>query len=75
MLILFLQVERMAKKLALVPEDGASLPIYLLSYLQSFLLVKAVSPIPKSELDDEPIDAEALNTYEILQRARYTIPK
>lgn len=64
------QVEKMARKLALVPEDGASLPVYLLSYLQSFLLVKAVSPIPKHELDDEPIDVEALDTYDILQRAR-----
>lgn len=61
----------MARKLALVPEEGASLPIYLLSYLQSFLLVKAVSPIPKHELDDQPIDAESLDTYQVLQRARY----
>ncbi|XP_012281566.1 MICOS complex subunit Mic60 isoform X1 [Orussus abietinus] len=67
----FLQVENMARRLALVPETGASLPIYVLSYLQSFLLVKAVGPIPKSELDDEPIDVEALNTYDILHRARY----
>lgn len=64
------QVEQMARKLALVPEEGASLPVYLLSYLQSFLLVTAVSPIPKSELDDQPIDAAALDTYDVLQRAR-----
>ncbi|XP_016841052.1 MICOS complex subunit Mic60 isoform X5 [Nasonia vitripennis] len=71
----FLKVEQMARKLALVPEEGASLPIYLLSYLQSFLLVKAVSPIPKRELDDEPIDVDSLNTYEVLQRARYWLDR
>uniref|UniRef100_A0ABD2WPS8 MICOS complex subunit MIC60 n=2 Tax=Trichogramma kaykai TaxID=54128 RepID=A0ABD2WPS8_9HYME len=71
----FIKVEQMARKLALVPEEGASLPIYLLSYLQSFLLVKAVSPIPKHELDDQPIDAESLNTYEVLQRARYWLDR
>ena len=64
----------MARKLALVPEEGASLPIYVLSYLQNMLLVKAVSPIPKRELDDEPIDVAALDTYDILQRARYVYP-
>ncbi|XP_046422105.1 MICOS complex subunit Mic60 isoform X1 [Neodiprion fabricii] len=71
----FLKVENMARRLALVPENGASLPIYLLSYLQSFLLVKAVSPIPKAELDDQPIDPSALSTYDVLQRARYWLDR
>lgn len=60
----------MARRLALVPEEGGSLPMYLLSYLQSFLLIKAISPIPKKELEDEPIEVESLNTYDILHRAR-----
>ena len=63
----------MARKLALVPEQGASLPIYLLSYLQNLLLVKAVSPIPRKELEDEPIDVSTFDTFDILQRARYVI--
>lgn len=71
----FLKVEDMARRLALVPEEGASLPVYLLSYLQSFLLVKEASPIPKSEINDEPIDVESLNTYDILQRARYWLDR
>ncbi|XP_046741697.1 MICOS complex subunit Mic60 isoform X2 [Diprion similis] len=71
----FLKVENMARRLALVPENGASLPIYLLSYLQSFLLVKAASPIPKSELDDQPIDPSELSTYDVLQRARYWLDR
>jgi len=54
----------------MVPEGGAALPIYLLSYLQSFLIIKMANSIPKRELEDEPIDVDSLNTYDILQRAR-----
>ncbi|XP_015110456.1 MICOS complex subunit Mic60 [Diachasma alloeum] len=71
----FLKVEHMARRLALVPAEGASLPIYLLSYLQSFLLVKAISPISKSELSDEPIDVSKLDTYDVLDRARYWLDR
>lgn len=60
----------MARRLALVPEEGASLPIYILSYLQNFLLLKAKSPIPKRELSDEPIDPSLLDTHDVLNRAR-----
>lgn len=60
----------MARRLAMVPAEGAALPVYLLSYLQSFLIIKTANPIPKSELEDEPIDVDSLNTYDILQRAR-----
>ncbi|KAH0554787.1 MICOS complex subunit Mic60 isoform X1 [Cotesia glomerata] len=71
----FLKVEHMARRLALVPEEGASLPIYFLSYLQNFLLVKAETPITKSELSDEPIDVNKLDTYDILNRARYWLDR
>ncbi|KAL6446564.1 hypothetical protein ACFW04_001238 [Cataglyphis niger] len=71
----FLKVESMARRLAMVPEEGAALPIYFLSYLQSFLIIKTVGPIPKTELEDEPIDVSSLNTYDILQRARYWLDR
>ncbi|KAJ9580047.1 hypothetical protein L9F63_004284, partial [Diploptera punctata] len=67
----FLKVEHLARRLALVPEEGGSLPLYLLSYLQSFLLIKAVNPMPAAELADEPVDISQLDTYDILERARY----
>lgn len=66
----FLKVEKVARKLALVPEGGGSLPIHFLSYLQSLLLVKAASPIPQAELNDEEVDFSKLSTNDILQRAR-----
>lgn len=66
----FLKVEKVARKLALVPDAGGSLPRYFLSYLQSFLLFRSVNPIPTSELDDQPVDISKLDTYDILERAR-----
>ncbi|XP_011872045.1 PREDICTED: MICOS complex subunit Mic60 isoform X2 [Vollenhovia emeryi] len=71
----FLKVESVARRLAMVPEGGAALPIYLLSYLQSFLIIKTANSIPKRELEDEPIDVDSLNTYDILQRARYWLDR
>nr|XP_050853950.1 MICOS complex subunit Mic60 isoform X2 [Vespula vulgaris] len=69
----FLDIEKQARRLALVPEEGAALPIHLLSYLQSVLIVN--TDIPKSEIEDSPIDVNALNTYDILQRARYWLDR
>lgn len=66
----FLKVERVARRLALVPEDGGRLPLYFLSFLQSMLLINAPNPIPQAELADEKIDFSKLDTYDILQRAR-----
>ncbi|KAG5895708.1 hypothetical protein JTB14_021401 [Gonioctena quinquepunctata] len=71
----FLKVEKVARTVALVPEEGAALPIHILSYLQSFLLIKAASPIPQNELNDEKVDFGKLNTNEILQRARYWLDR
>lgn len=66
----FLKVERMCKRLALVPEGGGGLPLFFLSFLQSMLLIQAVNPIPQAEIEDEKIDFGCLNTFDILQRAR-----
>ncbi|XP_020296088.1 MICOS complex subunit Mic60 isoform X4 [Pseudomyrmex gracilis] len=71
----FLKIEGVARRLAMVPEEGAALPVYLLSYLQNFLIIKTANPIPKCELEDEPIDVDLLNTYDILQRARYWLDR
>ncbi|XP_054001785.1 MICOS complex subunit Mic60 isoform X6 [Hylaeus anthracinus] len=71
----FLKVEEVAKRLALVPEQGAALPVYFLSYLQNFLMIKSATSIPQSELEDKPIDTQCLNTYDILHRARYWLDR
>lgn len=66
----FLKVEKVARTVALIPEEGAALPIHVLSFFQSLLLINAASPIPQSELNDEKVDFTKLNTNDILQRAR-----
>jgi len=67
----FLKVEKVCRQLSLVPEGGARLPLHVLSFLQSILLLKAASPIPQAELEDEAVDFSKLSTNDVLQRARY----
>ncbi|XP_049777643.1 MICOS complex subunit Mic60 isoform X2 [Schistocerca cancellata] len=71
----FLKVERIARRLALLPERGGSLPLYFFSYLQSLFLINAVDPIPQAELSDEPVNLAHLDTFDILQRARYWLDR
>ncbi|KAH8311824.1 hypothetical protein KR044_008198 [Drosophila immigrans] len=67
----FLNVERIARRLALVPENGGSLPMYFLSFLQSLFIVRPDNPISRDELENKPFDYNKLDTYDILNRARY----
>ncbi|XP_055676725.1 MICOS complex subunit Mic60 [Lutzomyia longipalpis] len=67
----FLKVDRLARRLALVPDTGARLPMYILSYLQSIFILTPDNPISKEELKDEIVDFSKLDTYDILNRARY----
>nr|CAD7408530.1 unnamed protein product [Timema poppensis] len=71
----FLKIEREARRLALVPDTGAPLPVYFLSYLQSFFLIPNVRTISQAELGDEPVSFEELDTYDILLRARYWVDR
>ncbi|XP_076265230.1 inner membrane mitochondrial protein mitofilin isoform X2 [Rhynchophorus ferrugineus] len=71
----FLKVEKVARTVDLIPAEGAALPVHILSYIQSFLLIKAASPIPQSELNDEKVDFSKLTTNDILQRARYWLDR
>lgn len=66
----FLKVEKIARRLALVPENGARLPTYILSYLQSMFIATQSEPITKDELLNKEIDFSKLDTYDILNRAR-----
>lgn len=71
----FLNVERLARKVALVPESGANIPVYILSYLQSVFILKPDEPISKDELQNKKFDYSKLDTYDILNRARYFIDR
>lgn len=69
----FIKVEKLARRLAIVPAEGARIPIYLLSFLQSVFILTPDNPISKEELNNEPIDFSTLDTYDILNRAKYAI--
>lgn len=69
----FVKVEKLARQLALVPAEGARLPIYLLSFLQALFIIRPSNPITEEELNNEPVDFSQFDTYDILNRAKYWI--
>lgn len=71
----FIKVEEVSRRLALVPAEGARLPMYFLSYLQATLIARPDVPISKDELEDKPFDFSKLDTYDILNRARYWLDR
>ncbi|XP_055853064.1 MICOS complex subunit Mic60 isoform X2 [Episyrphus balteatus] len=71
----FLNVEKVARKVALVPEGGARLPIYLLSYLQSLFILSSDNPVSNNELENKTIDFSKIDTYDILNKARYFVDR
>lgn len=71
----FIKVEEVSRRLALIPADGARLPMYFLSYLQAALIARPDVPISKDELENKPFDFNKLDTYDILNRARYWLDR
>ncbi|XP_055587192.1 MICOS complex subunit Mic60-like isoform X1 [Uranotaenia lowii] len=71
----FIKVEEVSRRLALIPAEGARLPMYFLSYLQSALIARPDVPISRDELEDKPFDFSKLDTYDILNRARYWLDR
>lgn len=67
----FFKVERLARRLAMVPSEGARLPTYLLSYIQSMFIISHSDNISSDEINNAEFDFSKLDTYDILGRARY----
>lgn len=67
----FSKVRRIAKRVAMIDENGGSLFKYFLSYLQSFLIYNSV--YLKSETDE--IELNELDTFQILNHANYWLQK
>jgi MICOS complex subunit MIC60 len=66
----FLKVFQVSRKLALVPVEGASLPVYLLSFIQGFFIMTPAEVISQEELLDREFDFSKLDTYDITNRAK-----
>ncbi|KAI5693501.1 hypothetical protein M8J76_001210 [Diaphorina citri] len=72
----FIGVQDSAYRVALVPDESASLPLVFLSYLQSLFIIRGLAAISPEEIRDEPsAKLNSLNTYEILERARYFVDR
>ncbi|XP_058467387.1 MICOS complex subunit Mic60 isoform X2 [Malaya genurostris] len=71
----FIKVEEISRRLALIPAEGARLPMYFLSFLQAALIIRPSISISKDELEDKPFDFNKLDTYDILNRARYWLDR
>ncbi|XP_055313311.1 MICOS complex subunit Mic60 isoform X2 [Sitodiplosis mosellana] len=71
----FLKVERLARQLALVPAENATIVKYILSYLQAMLIIQPKELISQAELNNEPVDYAKLSTFEILDRTRYCVDR
>jgi len=68
----FETVDRLAKRVSLIGDEGGSLWRYMLSYLQSVLIIERTNAAPSvAELDNREFDATSLDTYAILARVRY----
>lgn len=67
----FFKVERLARQLALVPEKDATIVQYVLSYMQSVLIIQPKELISQAELNNEPTDYSKLSTFEVLDRTRF----
>ncbi|XP_026728939.1 MICOS complex subunit Mic60-like [Trichoplusia ni] len=68
----FISMEKVARSVALVEQDGARMPVYILSWLQGLLLFMKVSGIPQQEFDKPPEEPpKHLDTFDLLQRAKF----
>lgn len=67
---IFNQVEKRVYQTALIPDDSFNLPLMAFSYLASMFVVRH-SHISTNEVNNEEFDPSELNTYEIVERARY----
>ena len=66
----FKKVNKYCKRVALIGDDGGSLYLYLLSYLQSILVFRD-SQIPTEELEDKEVDPSKWDTFDLLTRIEY----
>ncbi|XP_076067932.1 inner membrane mitochondrial protein mitofilin isoform X5 [Oratosquilla oratoria] len=71
----FIKVERICKRVSMIGDNGGSLVRYLMSYIQSFLVLNAFEYVPGPEAKDEQIAVDSLSTYDILDRAKYCLDK
>ncbi|KAI1278079.1 MICOS complex subunit MIC60 [Halotydeus destructor] len=68
----FEKIDKLAKRVSLIGDEGGSLWRYMLSYVQSVLILDW-SKISKEELEDKAVDPSQWDTYAILTRVRHCL--
>lgn len=66
----FNRVEKRVYQTALIPDNRFNLPLMAFSYLASLFVVHH-SHVSSNEVNNEEFDPLELNTFEIVERARY----
>jgi len=69
----FSRVESIARRVARIGDEGGSLLMYGLSYLESMLLIDMASRKPTGTND--PVDLESLNCHAILSEAKHSLER
>lgn len=68
----FDRVRKVARRVALVPEEGGGLGMYLLSFIQSLLTIDMIHPrLTSSGLSS--IDPRSLSTFDLLHQAKVSL--
>ncbi|XP_050436383.1 MICOS complex subunit Mic60-like [Adelges cooleyi] len=70
----FNQVEKRVYQTALIPDSTFNLPLMAFSFLISFFIVRH-SHVSTAEVNNDEFDPSELNTYEIIERARYCVDR
>ncbi|XP_013785078.1 MICOS complex subunit MIC60-like [Limulus polyphemus] len=69
----FHKVNKVCRRVALIDENGGSLYRYLVSYLQSLLVIESAK-LPAGELNNEnEVDPSKWHTFDILTRIRHSL--
>jgi len=69
----FNRVESVARRVARIGDEGGSLFMYGLSYLESMLLIDTATRSPTGS--NQPIDPQSLNCHAILSEARFSLER
>jgi mitofilin len=69
----FNRVESVARRVARIGDEGGSLFMYGLSYLESMLLIDTATRSPTGS--NEPLDLQNLNCHAILSEARHSLER
>jgi len=67
----FKKVETICRRVSLIGDEGGSLWRFLLSYIQSTLVIERLNSVPLEELENKEVDPSRWDTFAILARVKH----